>query len=568
MKISLLILATFVACSKNENKTVDPEIRSEHHKQKVAQLIQDRKNSDGDMLTDAEEKELGHNPFIADLPSFTLLLHPESHLKWSYFDSQKNQRPIQLILNSDINGGTRNYYLKTLWKWYNKKIAPSSLPYSENNFIVGKKFNQFLVQRLINDLKELKLSPVPHSGQSTIHISKVKVHGVSPLYSFKNLSLRFNFIDFDSNEKVQLNSPENDPITLSGLYERDGENRGGRFHLKNISPKVMTTQILKSSALSANIDDFDIEINEKKESFQNLLNRIRSKSTGFIISTPKLTILKYISSELSLFDAKKELFKQLQDDYPEQLLASDLVVTYPSSVTFENYDNVSDNDSFWASWGSGVDTKGKLIPGQIQYLIYARKKDIQKMAPKQIFSAKHKLEDKVDFNPPEKTKESFFLVNGLNINYSRADYHKNTTDWEMCHDGGPGGIRGTYPCNHRTCSYFYGGLETKQQVHLYKAPFQNTSIYFNHGNGWKHLNQDNRIIESKTYHAPNGKQYLALYISHGGNKFQLKTEPIEEQLQIGYLGHNCRERHNLLDRNHSWWPLKSKQIHSFESFSR
>ena len=326
-------------------------------------------DSDGDLVNDQEELNLGRGPLIADIPTFKLDFISGYQVAIGYREQNKSKKIFltshyyieKANFSSPIGPlAIRHDAIEKISKMRSFKAHHSNqFPfYSLNNTI----YSGLNPRVLLEEVKSLNTVLKQDVYSISIQIENRMMLEEDGIYqSIKNPTIVFSYYDHKKGHYINLESKK----IKKDFYA--GENKPFSVFFKNVpSNLIFDNYIKRGDFIIAKLVDF--EIPELKTTYQELLRNIQKETIPVVYSTPLQHKTYYVSLEMKkkkLSEILKNLFEgqvyieegkitqigELENDLDESLQTDDridrgqwFVLTTPIEGNYLNF-KYSSNDA-------------------------------------------------------------------------------------------------------------------------------------------------------------------------------------------------------------------------------
>ncbi len=324
--LTLLILLALSSCSFKSDKDKNGAVKN-------TQAISPLTDSDGDLITDLEEKDKGLDPYVANIPKLKINFLQNYNITINYEDETNFRLDTKVQRdNPDFKYRVGNLFLKEHSFNSAAKLGRfSGVSWGKINQhdFSWVKYPEVDKEFYFNKTREFKTFAKSKISSSTITLENTLKLTESPLFeSIKDVELNFYYYNFKKEAYVLLHTEKLDRVFQGGIREdfeitinnppldliEDTYFRHGEFIISEVKDFYIPSLKVKYSELLSSVKAKSIAI-YKTTPFENDLNyvTVNPKGESFISLMTKLSANKFSITENRL--SQIEQFSNNLGDY-------------------------------------------------------------------------------------------------------------------------------------------------------------------------------------------------------------------------------------------------------------
>lgn len=300
-KICFLVSAvcSLMSCSVNNDESAS--VGTHENKKSTKSQVDTNPNGDfdGDGISNANEKTLGRNPFVADLPVLKTRFLQNFFIEGSVIDSDGNSLPFSMASSTSSNDPDFKYRVGKIFARSNSyRVAASFGRFSSH--VVGEiaehdlswvKYPnldpKFFHQTLLDSKKLLEEDKYPVSSFKVKLDNVIQLRANGLFRSISNLKINFYYFNYESDNYELLDSK------IVERHFNSGINESFSVEIENLPKNLISDNLFKKGEfIISEIEDFDIP--SMKTTYKKLLAQVRAKSIPVVLNTPLETTVKYV----------------------------------------------------------------------------------------------------------------------------------------------------------------------------------------------------------------------------------------------------------------------------------
>ncbi len=292
--ITVITLINFVSCSvKHDDNS---------NKKSSIKELSINQDSDGDLISDLEEKEVGRSPKIANIPEIRVRFLQNYKITVNYLDLN-SKKEGSFIIDTKIGGNSPDfkYRIGNLFlRDSSFKSAASIGKFSSHSH--GEYFEHDLswVKYPKLDEKFFQEKVLLHSkyfNEEQYEITNVRLELENSLKLkentiFKQISnseLSFRFYNYETENYEIIHSQKIERNFISGVNEIVS------VTIDNVNPKLISENFFKKGEfIISELSNYDIPT--LKTNYKTLINSIKEKTIPVVLNTPLETSVNYVAA--------------------------------------------------------------------------------------------------------------------------------------------------------------------------------------------------------------------------------------------------------------------------------
>ncbi len=307
--ISILIITIITSCSvKQEEKTKNETRKNESLSEEI--------DSDGDLISDIDEKGVGRNPKIANIPKIRIRFLQNYKISVFYTDL-RTKKEGSFVIDTKIGGNSPHFK----YRIGNLFLRDSSY---KSAATIGKFSGHSHGEHFDHDLSWVKYPEIDEKffqekvllyskyfNEDFYEITNVKIQLENSIKLKENTSfnevsdieLSFRFYNYETENYEIIHSQKLDKIFIAGVNEIV------TVKVDNVNPKLISENFFKKGEFIIS-ELTNYEIPSLKTDYKALLKSVKEKSIPVVLNTPLETNVSYIAINkgISFNKALLELF--------------------------------------------------------------------------------------------------------------------------------------------------------------------------------------------------------------------------------------------------------------------
>ncbi|WP_127718275.1 hypothetical protein [Halobacteriovorax sp. HLS] len=298
MKLFILLLITvnLVSCSvKSDGEETSQEVSR-------TDGISASSDSDGDLMNDKEEVDLGRNPLIADLPDIRVRFLQNYKITVHYKDlASEEEGDFVIDTKVGANDPSFKYRVGNVFLRENSYKTAASIgkfadhswgDYREHDLSwvkypdIDQKFFQENVMRYSKyfDADKFEITNVQIELENSI-----KLKANTDYKEISNPEVSFRFYNYESENFEVIHSEKIERTIVSGVNETL------TVKLENVNPKLVSENYFKKGEFIIS-EMTNYEIPKIESDYMTLITSVKSKTVPVVYNTPLETEVRYVST--------------------------------------------------------------------------------------------------------------------------------------------------------------------------------------------------------------------------------------------------------------------------------
>lgn len=285
--IQILMCILAVSCS----------FKAKDSKVEQIKTLSSTADSDGDLVNNQDELDVGRNPLIADIPVVNTMFLQSYKVFVTYLDENKEKT---FVIDSALSRNNPNYKYRVgdiLIKEMSQRLSANIARFSSHSYgdykahdltlvkypELERSYQQGLVSRYMHVISNHKITNVKIEIDSSVEMDD------SSKYSeIKDLKIGYSFYHHDSEEYVTLAETKVERILVKGVIEKV------KTIIDGVSPLFIYENLFdRGEFILSEIVDYQIP--ELKTNYKSLIRSVKEKTVPVIYSTPLHTKVHYVS---------------------------------------------------------------------------------------------------------------------------------------------------------------------------------------------------------------------------------------------------------------------------------